>query len=310
VNKQRGSFARYPYGDSGRACRISDKFATYFRDGPGQDYADQRYYGNAMGRFLTPDPGGTAADTSDPGSWNRYAYVGGDPVNHYDPQGLYRCWVDDDNSNCKGAAGSIGLMGGYTSTYFSNPEGAGYTTGSGTVIGGSGGGGGGAPPKVTSASGALTLLNSTITSLDPQCSKVLPGTDVLLKDAGQLNFFDARASADGNKTVPQIAPALAAYNPTGTLQSIVGGANAVTLNGAKGSISNTILLGNQFFLDDIYGNNANYSVGQTAVLLHELLHYATQLGDDAFVSKYGIQPQQYESSSSAINRWLQNDCRN
>jgi hypothetical protein len=133
---------------------------------------------------------------------------------------------------------------------------------------------------------------------------------VLLKDAGQLSFFDARASANGNKTVSQISPLLAAYNPTSTLQSIVGNANAVILNGAKGSISNTVLLGDQFFLDEVYGNNANYAVGQTTVLLHELLHYATQLGDSQLVSKYGIQPQQYESSSSAINRWLQDDCKN
>lgn len=27
---------------------------------------------------------------SDPGSWNRYAYVGGDPTNFNDPQGLIK----------------------------------------------------------------------------------------------------------------------------------------------------------------------------------------------------------------------------
>src|ERR1039458_6735123 len=66
------------------------KFATYYRDSAGLDYAGQRYYGNAMGRFLTPDPGGVAADASDPGSWNRYAYVGGDPVNFADQTGRFR----------------------------------------------------------------------------------------------------------------------------------------------------------------------------------------------------------------------------
>jgi hypothetical protein len=45
-----------------------------------------------MGRFWSPDPGGIkTADASDPGSWNRYAYVGGDPVNYMDPGGLFRC---------------------------------------------------------------------------------------------------------------------------------------------------------------------------------------------------------------------------
>jgi|SRR5579883_1578437 len=71
----------------------SEKFTGYLRDAEtGLDYADQRYYQPGMGRFLTADPymannGGTG-DSADPGSWNRYAYVGGDPVNYYDPDGL------------------------------------------------------------------------------------------------------------------------------------------------------------------------------------------------------------------------------
>ena len=68
------------------------KFATYLRDGPGLDYAMNRYYSSALGRFYTPDPAGmAAANPKNPGSWNRYAYGKGDPVNHRDPTGL-----DDD----------------------------------------------------------------------------------------------------------------------------------------------------------------------------------------------------------------------
>jgi RHS repeat-associated protein len=60
---------------------------------PGQDYADQRYFNGTIGRFWTPDPGGMAsANPGDPRSWNRYTYVGGDPVNYNDPSGL--CGVD------------------------------------------------------------------------------------------------------------------------------------------------------------------------------------------------------------------------
>ena len=52
--------------------------------------ADQRYY-NQMGSFWTPDPGGIkTANPKDPGSWNRYAYVQGDPVNFTDRTGLNR----------------------------------------------------------------------------------------------------------------------------------------------------------------------------------------------------------------------------
>ena len=61
----------------------------------GLDYAKNRYYSNILGRFLTPDPyqatDSGANNPADPGSWNRYAYAGNDPVNWYDPSGLYQC---------------------------------------------------------------------------------------------------------------------------------------------------------------------------------------------------------------------------
>ncbi len=84
----------YPYGQeraqsNGQTTADgTEKFATYFRDWSGQDYADQRYY-NQAGRFMTPDPSGmSAVDMQNPTSWNMYAYVNGDPVNFNDPTGL------------------------------------------------------------------------------------------------------------------------------------------------------------------------------------------------------------------------------
>ena len=50
------------------------------RDDTGLDYADQRYFTNTSGRFVTPDPAGDGS--------NWYAYAGGDPVNSADPSGL------------------------------------------------------------------------------------------------------------------------------------------------------------------------------------------------------------------------------
>jgi len=50
---------------------------------------DQRYYASGNGRFMTPDPSGLASvNPRVPGSWNRYTYVQGDPVNFFDPTGL------------------------------------------------------------------------------------------------------------------------------------------------------------------------------------------------------------------------------
>ena len=81
----------YPYGEDRGSPLGNDqvKFATYTRDSAtGLDYADQRYYSNQFGRFMTPDPYLPSAAPMDPASWNRYAYTRGDPVNRRDPFGL------------------------------------------------------------------------------------------------------------------------------------------------------------------------------------------------------------------------------
>jgi RHS repeat-associated protein len=99
VNGERMSY--YPYGQERTSTADGrEKFATYFRDGAGQDYADQRYY-NQAGAFWTPDPGGiAAADPSNPGSWNRYLYSLADPVNSYDPTGKIAACTDDGEDEC------------------------------------------------------------------------------------------------------------------------------------------------------------------------------------------------------------------
>ncbi len=57
-----------------------EKFATYRRDGFGQDYAQQRYYSANVGAFWGQDPGGIkTADLSSPNCWD-HTYVNGDPV--------------------------------------------------------------------------------------------------------------------------------------------------------------------------------------------------------------------------------------
>ena len=57
----------------------------------------QRYYATGAGRFMSADPYKASAGASDPGSWNRYAYVEGDPINKRDRAGLFseEAWDDD-----------------------------------------------------------------------------------------------------------------------------------------------------------------------------------------------------------------------
>ncbi len=92
-----------------------EKFGTYFRDGTGLDYADQRYYGDS-GRFLSPDPGGIrTADPNNPTTWNRYSYANGDPANFFDPTGTYPC----------GATWADGGAGSFSVTVYDCPDGGG-----------------------------------------------------------------------------------------------------------------------------------------------------------------------------------------
>jgi len=104
----------FPYGQERPSATTDgkEKFATYFRDSEtGLDYADKRYHQPGMGRFMTPDRTRRGVNPSDPGSWNKYAYVGGDPVNYSDSSGLYAvpvtpgyeaeyCWENPNDPDC------------------------------------------------------------------------------------------------------------------------------------------------------------------------------------------------------------------
>jgi RHS repeat-associated protein len=85
----------YLWGEAKGSTNPQDtwSYATYWTDSfTSLNYANNRYYSNAYGRFMTPDPAGRrAARRADPQSWNRYAYTRGDPVNRRDQSGL-----DDD----------------------------------------------------------------------------------------------------------------------------------------------------------------------------------------------------------------------
>ncbi len=65
---------------------------------PRARHTNQRYYSSVYGRFTSPDRYRNSARPGIPGSWNRYAYVLADPINHHDRRGQY---VDcGDNDEC------------------------------------------------------------------------------------------------------------------------------------------------------------------------------------------------------------------
>jgi RHS repeat-associated protein len=100
----------YPYGQEIATTPTygTEKFTGYFADSDtGNDYAVNRYMTPSSGRFMTPDPSGSRfANPANPGSWNRYAYVGGDPINRRDARGLDDDDDDDDGECAEGSRAS------------------------------------------------------------------------------------------------------------------------------------------------------------------------------------------------------------
>ena len=74
------------------------------------DFLFRRYH-PVQGRWISPDPAGLAAvDITNPQTWNRYAYVGNNPLSNVDPLGLN--WIDGNggcdytgDSNCDDSSG-------------------------------------------------------------------------------------------------------------------------------------------------------------------------------------------------------------
>ncbi|MEW5980576.1 MAG: RHS repeat-associated core domain-containing protein, partial [Acidobacteriota bacterium] len=77
---------------------------------------------STLGRFISPDPFGGGPDLGRPGSWNKYSYVEGDPVNYYDPAGLLLAKPGDDTHG--GGGGGTGW--GFDSTMFGFLMGGGW----------------------------------------------------------------------------------------------------------------------------------------------------------------------------------------
>jgi RHS repeat-associated protein len=131
----------YPWGEPKGTVNPQDtwNFATYWADSfTGLDYANNRYYSNITGSFITPDSG-KGAKAGDPQSWNRYTYTRGDPVNRADPHGTDDCeadaclwnWGDpfdglwDTSGPSYGYACAFGFMAGCSLDQMSNASGGG-----------------------------------------------------------------------------------------------------------------------------------------------------------------------------------------
>ena len=104
------------YGDDG----LRQKFTSYERDTETEDdFAQARYYNSKLGRFTSVDPTMASADIINPQTFNRYVYVGNNPVNITDPTGeiwgingnTIRWFADNDAMKAEGFVASSIFVG-------------------------------------------------------------------------------------------------------------------------------------------------------------------------------------------------------
>jgi len=312
ANTQGERFAYYPYGEERTAPEVDgrEKFGTYFRDGVGQDYAMARYYGSGTGRFWSPDPyvatnGGN--DPADPQSWNRYAYVQGDPVNNLDPTGRYlvaggMAPVGDSGfyGNGDGADTGEDGEGGANYTFVGEAVSTTVASTSGSVGGGNGG------TTFATAQNAFQRAAKSIAKkkkFKKPCNQDFAalGTNsaAIQADAANLNIQNGVGS-----TV--LEASLWAAGATAAAAAAQYGSQTIGQYIAQnpGTVAEAQMNGNTIYINSSLISASNF-FQNLGVVLHEILHNVTGLDDPDIETKLGLPT---SPVSDIITKKLIKDC--
>jgi RHS repeat-associated protein len=317
----------YPYGDvSGTAPQDQVGFATYTQDSyTGLDYADQRFYASSYGRFLTPDPAGRrAVRRKDPGSWNRYAYTRGDPVNRRDKRGLDDSGGDDGCVELDDGTYDCGLIAidnvdgsddGDGSDFFDDPEYAEECLAEFqecevemSV----------AQQMSSLQQAALLFLTtsnslrnqaaSAIQNLSPNCQTVLGGMYNLYNGNTSL-LYEVNAQNPNAPTFIDVNSLAGITSSFTTVGYWTGNGSVLPVTTAMGTIFaglystqyNTVLVGSIF--------DSMNQQQQNDILLHEVMHAYTGLGDVALAAKLGLGSFANTAGASiALNNFFSSNC--
>jgi hypothetical protein len=246
-----------------------------------------------MGRFLTADPYKASGGPSDPGSWNQYAYVGGDPINRYDPSGQFYEVPDPLPDPF-----APGPQRGPAKPSPTDPP---------------------LPPKVDFKTNqfARSLLQKRLTGFaDSDCYDVLQeggiDPDKIINNYSSVLFFDAR------DTSPYSDVPLSYIVKGDTSGQTIGGSagpRATTISGTK-----DVLLGGDFFGVNLNrlssAQLAGFQLDQQNTLLHEVIHALTGLSDNNLFTNQvflqnGLDNSDYKNfgNTGAFTDWLKNGCK-
>jgi RHS repeat-associated protein len=307
-----GSVGTYfPWGEDKGSTNPQNtwSYATYWRDsGTNLDYANNRYYSNAYGRFMTPDPSRSSNATVIPQNWNRYAYVGGDPVNKNDPMGL--CSPEDDPPcySVTGTGTSPGSVGSLDDSWWDTG------TFGGTILDSY------YTSQITSASQGIMQMvanaNANTQKVDATLAQL---RNALSNDSNCLNFLESGIAGNSTSVFNQYFNALDGANGQAPLATALDfsllPANYQGLNGLTGGIGGGGILINSngaFFSSavgvgyaNVYANQVQGMTGGTPqaqffILLHELSHF--------FQAQGFIQNDTALGAQKANNDLLWKDC--
>jgi hypothetical protein len=237
-------------------------------------------------------------NAANPETFNRYAYVMGDPLNGNDPNGLD---PPDFSTTVYVELFPFGDAPHHPQPLAPldpspNPDDRNFVW----IL---------QRLKLTSALRAQTA--TALGNLSTRCKNALSADSINLNavesTAARTQYYNAGATEGTQLTVRNVTDA----PDNETLMQALGSNIAVTLPGVFGSVANDVVIGSSFLTGTQFGSTV--AASQNIVLMHEALHTGTGLNDFQLASKLGLgdfpaTTDGHAAASMSISYWLEYDC--